>query len=168
MSNNKNSKKQGAVECTRDGQRVSLLKTGDFFGERSLLKKTNREATVTVTSKTASVLTISKSDFDLLLGPLADLMSNHQHAQTKGTKRASHLSQPQHRLTEMVSALKIEQQQVGTLAKDNFRTLGLLGCGAFGAVYLMKYKKTGATYAVKALSKGIYLKCVGVCVCLCV
>jgi len=41
-----------------------------------------------------------------------------------------------------------------TYKRDELQTLGLLGCGGFGVVTLVKCNTTGNTFALKALSKG--------------
>jgi len=42
--------------------------------------------------------------------------------------------------------------------RESLRTLGLLGCGGFGVVTLVKCELTGQTFALKALSKGHVLQ----------
>eukprot|EP00411_Alexandrium_monilatum_P098479 CAMPEP_0175795226 /NCGR_PEP_ID=MMETSP0097-20121207/84363_1 /TAXON_ID=311494 /ORGANISM="Alexandrium monilatum, Strain CCMP3105" /LENGTH=55 /DNA_ID=CAMNT_0017106419 /DNA_START=9 /DNA_END=173 /DNA_ORIENTATION=+ len=42
--------------------------------------------------------------------------------------------------------------------KNDLKTLGLLGCGGFGAVDMVEHVGTGETYALKALSKGYVVK----------
>eukprot|EP00927_Polykrikos_kofoidii_P049824 TRINITY_DN43833_c0_g1_i1.p1 TRINITY_DN43833_c0_g1~~TRINITY_DN43833_c0_g1_i1.p1 ORF type:complete len:770 (+),score=141.12 TRINITY_DN43833_c0_g1_i1:95-2404(+) len=43
--------------------------------------------------------------------------------------------------------------------RRDLKPIGLLGCGAFGAVELVEHKTTGSTYALKGLSKGYVVKC---------
>jgi len=70
--------KHGEVKVSDTGTGESqyvdhFLKEKDFFGERSLLTGELRAATVTVSSKTATLYALSKEDFDSTLGSLADV-----------------------------------------------------------------------------------------------
>lgn len=49
-------------------------KEGDYFGERALLKKEPRAATIVATSQELKVVSVERDAFMRLLGPLDDLM----------------------------------------------------------------------------------------------
>ena len=58
-----------------NGEIVAKVKKGDYFGERALMKKEPRAATVIATTKSIC-LKLDRSAFDLLLGPLEDLLKD--------------------------------------------------------------------------------------------
>merc|ERR1719191_2259649 len=64
---------EGSVSIIKDGREVNHLhassKTPQFFGERALLSRDVRAATVQVTSETAITLSMGKASFDVLLRP---------------------------------------------------------------------------------------------------
>ena len=67
--------KLDANDDIRNGpRRVAVLKKGDYFGERALMKSTRRAATVTTTTS-CNLLKLDASAFALLLGPLEDIMN---------------------------------------------------------------------------------------------
>ena len=43
------------------------------------------------------------------------------------------------------------------LSKDQFSILEILGKGGFGKVYKVQFKKNGNTYAMKEMSKAVYM-----------
>lgn len=53
---------------------VMNYKEGDYFGERALLKKEPRAATIVATSQELKVVSVERDAFMRLLGPLDDLM----------------------------------------------------------------------------------------------
>ncbi|HEU5278090.1 MAG TPA: cyclic nucleotide-binding domain-containing protein [Gaiellaceae bacterium] len=57
---------QGEADVTKDGQRINVMRDGDFFGEIALVTKMPRTATVTATTP-VRVLVITERDFDTLL-----------------------------------------------------------------------------------------------------
>ena len=57
---------EGGVDVERDGERISTLGVGDFFGELGLLSQKPRSATVTTTSE-ARLLIITETNFMRLL-----------------------------------------------------------------------------------------------------
>jgi len=114
------------------------LNSGDFFGERALLKKEARAATITCQTD-AVLMLLSRNDFGALLGPLEDLMLRHteeyEQKQSPSTK-------------SLVNKKKYPELQH---LKEN--TKGLLGVGAFGRVTLVIDHENKTSYALKAISK---------------
>lgn len=49
-------------------------KPGEYFGEIALLKSATRRATVRASGEGCSVLSVSRDDFDLVLGPIKDIL----------------------------------------------------------------------------------------------
>merc|ERR1712178_591255 len=71
----------GSISVTKNGEVVASLEgtAGDthIFGQGALLDEKERQATVTVTSeKGAKALALDRDHFDMLLGPLKDILSS--------------------------------------------------------------------------------------------
>jgi len=146
---------EGEVAVIKDGQEVTKLKasssreTAHHFGEGALLNKAEtRQATVTVTSPVAKALAMDRESFELLLGPLQDLIA-------AGDGERKH---PAIGRCAMPRAGEAAVSREKILRKD-LQRLGLLGCGGFGVVELHEHKVTGETYALKCISKGFIQKC---------
>lgn len=140
----------GSVDIIKDEKTVHTLQgnpgtKAETFGEQALLKDEVRQATVQVSSEEgATVLALSRSTFETILGPLEEIMKDPKdeaHRRNRKSKVAP---------VEAVVRPKVEMNQL--------KRLGLLGCGGFGAVTLEQNKQTGETYALKALSKGYIVK----------
>ena len=73
-----------------DGEIVTIgtLQAGDFFGETAIITHEPRNATVQVTSDTAIVLSLSKYDFEMVLGPLKHLMDDVRRKRRNDTASA--------------------------------------------------------------------------------
>ena len=56
---------EGTAEVTRDGQKVTELKAGDFFGEMALLDDDRRTATVTALSP-MTLIVMTRAEFRAL------------------------------------------------------------------------------------------------------
>lgn len=132
----------GELTVEHDGAVVAMLQGSQatIFGQGALLTDDVRESTVSVSasadSEGAKCLSLDRSSFDIILGPLKSLLgSRSQNAQ------GSVCPPPHERI----------------LRKD-LKKIGLLGCGSFGAVELFEHIKTGETYALKNISKGYVVK----------
>mmetsp|Transcript_51117 Transcript_51117/g.119714 ORF Transcript_51117/g.119714 Transcript_51117/m.119714 type:complete len:811 (-) Transcript_51117:95-2527(-) len=141
----------GEVTVSKDNKEAAKLqasvkeKTAQFFGEQALLNNEPRAATVAVTSAQAKALALDRDSFNMLLGPLEDIMKRAR----EGGQRPSMVKPPK---GMFVDAPKEKVQR-----KDLSR-VGLLGCGGFGVVELHEHKVTGNCYALKGLSKGYIVK----------
>lgn len=56
---------------------VMQYKSGDYFGERALLKKEPRAANIEATSDELVVVSIDQNSFNRLLGPLEDILKRN-------------------------------------------------------------------------------------------
>lgn len=143
----------GQVEVTQKGQKIRDFHTrGDFFGEKALIGDEPRTATVTVTSSTVRVLALDHESFNMLLGPLAQLMEEALPNQKGSTIRRRSIEQ--RRATVMAPQTKLSKR----VAFEELENKGLLGNGGFGCVELFQHSKTGETYALKTMSKGHIVK----------
>jgi len=150
---------EGEVAVIVDGtERKRLTASKDdskaqIFGERALRNREHRTATVKVVSEKAQVLALDRDSFNLLLGPIEDLVNQSDKSSMKKMTRCSNgaiLVDP--------SMIAAEAKPRKKILRDDLKKVGLLGCGAFGAVTLYEHKATGETYALKALSKGYVVK----------
>lgn len=131
----------GEVTVSKSGAPDEILKASPAahaahaFGEQSLLTDGTHNSTVTVLSASAKVLALDCESFTHLLGPLQDIIN--------GAHRGIHT-------TLDTSSGKCS----GRILRKDLQSIGLLGCGGFGAVELVEHVPTGASYALKKLSKG--------------
>ena len=121
-------------------------KKGSFFGEYGLVKKVDAVESVVAVSDDVMVALIAKEQFERLLAPLDDIMLEFK----AGGREASKLAQK-----DIEPPPGMEPLQV---PRSEFKKIGLLGCGGFGAVTL-EQAPDGKTYAMKQLSKGYVVKC---------
>jgi len=123
---------------------------GQVFGERALLTNEPRAATIKVTSDSAKALAIDKGSFDLLLGPLENILA--------ASSREVELGQTASMLVGKAGQVTDRWRSSRKIKMESLETLGLLGCGGFGVVELVKHRDSGETYALKGLSKGYVVK----------
>eukprot|EP00929_Paragymnodinium_shiwhaense_P115328 TRINITY_DN840_c0_g2_i2.p1 TRINITY_DN840_c0_g2~~TRINITY_DN840_c0_g2_i2.p1 ORF type:complete len:794 (-),score=285.62 TRINITY_DN840_c0_g2_i2:180-2561(-) len=141
---------EGEVAVIKNGKEEARLAASKsrgeakFFGERALQNNEPRAATMQVTSEAAKALALDRDSFDLLLGPLEDIIKRGNNGQSnlKGQKQSQNPN---------------DAKRDKILRRD-LAKIGLLGCGGFGAVELWEHKVTKDTYAMKALSKGYIVK----------
>jgi len=145
----------GEVKVLKDNKEQTRLsasqsrKTANFFGERALLNEEARAATVQVCSSTAKALALDRDSFNMLLGPLEDIIKRSAESNRSSTLKNAKGG--------AVSVNPNDKPRDKILRKDLVK-IGLLGCGGFGAVELYEHRKTGETYAMKGLSKGYIVK----------
>eukprot|EP00928_Gymnodinium_smaydae_P087980 TRINITY_DN72141_c0_g1_i1.p1 TRINITY_DN72141_c0_g1~~TRINITY_DN72141_c0_g1_i1.p1 ORF type:complete len:782 (+),score=154.34 TRINITY_DN72141_c0_g1_i1:86-2431(+) len=140
---------QGDVSVIKDGKQEATLsaksmKDAKVFGERALLKGEPRAATLMVSSSTAKALVLDRESFNMILGPLEDIISRGAQGSSKAKK---------------IRPSQMARSHESILKKD-LKIIGLLGCGGFGAVELVEHVKSNPkkTYALKGLSKGFICK----------
>jgi len=140
---------EGEVAIEKDGkEETKLTATSEnacIFGERALLSGEPRAASILVLSATAKALTIDKQSFDMLIGPLEEIIKRGKDG-TAVVKKVQ------------AASASNDTKRFGNILRKDLSMLGLLGCGGFGAVHLVEHKTTQSTYALKALSKGYVVK----------
>jgi len=149
----------GDVAVTKDGAMVTELHASSsggvaqYFGERALLNKEPRAATVTVSSSKAKALCLDRESFELLLGPLGDIMKKQTG---QDGQRVSCIIDGKRVHTKIAPVENnVNKEKV---EKKDLKKVGFLGAGGFGTVLLYEHVKSGKTYAMKALSKGYIIK----------
>mmetsp|Transcript_10050 Transcript_10050/g.19870 ORF Transcript_10050/g.19870 Transcript_10050/m.19870 type:complete len:785 (-) Transcript_10050:1101-3455(-) len=142
--------KHGHVVATKviegkDKEVMDYTKPGSYFGERAIIKDESRAATCTAVEKTTCLM-LKRDVFELLLGPLRDLMNRdadqkYNLADKKGVKDDD----------------DDDYQRVRTNFKGprDFETIGILGKGSFGSVKLVTAEVDGQKkrFALKAVGK---------------
>jgi len=149
---------EGEVIVTKNKQETARLSAGkgadpQIFGERALLSNEPRVATISVSTQSAKALALSREDFDMLLGPLQEIIARDEG---KGPKRESMCNKG--RASKMQAAPPKQDGNRTRIFRKDLKAVGLLGCGGFGAVELYEHKTSGETYAMKSLSKGYIVK----------
>jgi len=141
----------GKVVVTKDGATVTELEASmkkqqaQFFGDQALLHNDVRAATVTVTSPTAKCLVLDRDSFDILLGPLKDILEAAEQGRTREHAGGA-------------KATEVGKAVTNKILRSDLKRIGLLGCGGFGTVELWEHQTTQETYALKGLSKGYIVK----------
>eukprot|EP01083_Nonionella_stella_P051968 138048_1 len=133
--------KSGTVSgVAKDGSNFSLS-VGGFFGERALLKNEPRAATIKCVSKEGvECLTLSREDFNVLLGPLDDIMNRNLAEYEKPAELRKPIG---HKSSDSADVCKLADLKIE----------GILGRGAFGTVKLVTNPATNKSYALKAIRK---------------
>uniref|UniRef100_A0A7S2CR63 cGMP-dependent protein kinase n=2 Tax=Alexandrium andersonii TaxID=327968 RepID=A0A7S2CR63_9DINO len=142
---------EGEVSVIQDGNEINTLvgsmedKKAPFFGEMALLNDEPRTATVKVVSSVAKVLVLDRESFDMLLGPLEDLIKESQ---------TEHGREGKDTMTRKSSKAASKAKAKTPIFRDELTHIGLLGCGGFGTVDFYEHSKTQQLYALKSMSKG--------------
>jgi len=144
----------GEVNIIKEGQVVTNLTassqrgSAQYFGENALLDNETRGATVQVTSETAKTLVLDRDAFNLLLGPLRDIIERSRNGQERTAMSGK--GKP--------GAESALDKPRGKIDRKDLKRIGLLGCGGFGTVELFEHRESLETYAMKGLSKGYIVK----------
>jgi cGMP-dependent protein kinase len=129
---------------------VAECKSGDYFGERSLLTGDPRAAKVTTTT-VVKALKLDRTAFTLLLGPLEHILQSRVASYAEARTSVSTGS------ATTGTRASIEDEEPGEAAPNiemsDLRVVGILGTGSFGHVQLMQHVNTGTTYALKRVNK---------------
>ena len=95
---------------------------GCYFGERFLLEQTTKQpTTVTVVSDEAQTMSISKQRFEDLFVPLEEMVKQGPDKELRDKYREAQGA--------MQKKKKVKKMKV---KMEDFRRIGLLGCGGFG------------------------------------
>jgi CRP-like cAMP-binding protein len=137
--------KSGEVLVEKDGKEVARCTKGDYFGERALCKNEPRAATIKAIGM-CSFLRIGREAFQVLLGPLEDIMGQRESSYVALESAAA--AAPTQSPTSKSRHIKFEDLTV----------LGTLGKGSFGHVQLVQDKTSIKTYALKGVSKAMVVE----------
>jgi len=144
------------VAVIKDGKEESRLTasveagTAEFFGERALLCNEPRGATVVTTSDWVKALALDRDSFNMLLGPLEDIIMQSQEARGgEALAKQRGKAAPRRQFGE---------PDRPHIDRGDLVRVGLLGSGGFSAVELWAHKLTGESYALKGISKGLIVQ----------
>ena len=127
---------KGAAKVIENNvEKEHTIKSGDWFGERSLITHEVRSASIVAVGSLECVA-VSKQDFDTYFGSFESFRS-----MKKG------------KLNRTVSTMKSEQVEVRKMKLEELNLLTVLGVGGFGLVSLCQDKATKAAYALKKMQK---------------
>ena len=104
----------------------NLIYQGGFFGERALLTNELRAATIKSVSDKLECLTLTREDFIILLGPLEDIMQRNLEEYEKPEDLRKPMGFDNNKSGNNICKL------------SEFKTIGILGRGAFGVVKLVE------------------------------
>ena len=131
---------------------VGTLNPGEFFGEAALLTNEPRNATVEASSDVVDLLYLDKGSFELVLGPLKDLMSDMTGISRQRSVELIRSKSKREETTESVEAGK-NMKGDETILWEDLRHYRTLGTGTFGRVKLLEHKPTGKAMALKCMQK---------------
>eukprot|EP00397_Hematodinium_sp_SG-2012_P016978 GEMP01017340.1.p1 GENE.GEMP01017340.1~~GEMP01017340.1.p1 ORF type:complete len:809 (+),score=136.37 GEMP01017340.1:156-2582(+) len=147
---------EGTVRIFKKGEVIQDLVANKslgecpHFGERALLANEPRNATIKVVSETVKAVSLDRASFNLLLGPLEELLAKVDEKRQDGKVRRETSHSEDFKRRNMTKSRAADQVPL----KKNLRFLGLLGCGGFGRVTLEKDMTNNKVYAMKSISKG--------------
>jgi len=127
-------------------QELARVEHGDYFGERALLNNDVRAATVTCASAT-QLLKLDRNAFNLLLGPLEDLLKRRVASYNSTSASTSTATS-----TGGDDDSDVEQLD-RSIQFEDLVYVATLGRGSFGHVTLVKHRSTNVAYALKAVCK---------------
>jgi len=151
----------GTANVLESDKVISVLKSGDYFGEMALLDDEIRKATI-VASVECKCVFVDRATFNKILGSLKHLMERETMARLDVLERATignaaAAEKPEEGRQTMKSAAPAPAPAV--VAKQpvyefsNLTTLAMLGSGTFGKVTLVQDKTTKSLFALKAMFK---------------
>jgi len=143
----------------QDSTRVAAIGVGGYVGERALLRKEPRAATV-IAESDCVLLRLDRSSFTLLLGPLEDIMQAHIEEQNRRelageVVAAGEIAAPVQgeQRAEKKKVVRTVAEGFSGVAQENLEVVGILGRGSFGTVSLVRDISTGNMYALKMVYK---------------
>eukprot|EP00455_Lapot_gusevi_P041130 TRINITY_DN473_c0_g1_i13.p1 TRINITY_DN473_c0_g1~~TRINITY_DN473_c0_g1_i13.p1 ORF type:complete len:798 (+),score=264.44 TRINITY_DN473_c0_g1_i13:86-2395(+) len=121
-----------------DIEEVATLRPGDYFGEKALTQ--NEVMPHTITAVTAlQCVCMDRESFSNLLGSVEDILARANESKIEEAKALENMFAPR-------TLVKFDR-------RTDFDTIGILGTGSFATVLLVREKRTGNTFALKALSR---------------
>ena len=128
------------VVKTTDGkdEKLAVLKQGNYFGEKALLKEDVRQASCIAETK-VTCLSLGREDFIDMMGTLEDMMTGNREEEKP--------------VPPPVSAAASVNKDSLDIAIGDLQVMSTLGCGAFGRVKLCRIPAKDQFYALKCQSK---------------
>ncbi len=130
--------KEGNTKVVIGDQVMGQLQAGSYFGEMALLNDEVRAASVIATERSIC-FTIDRDMFNSILGSLKDIIERDTASRITTIKKSN-------------ENFDVSTIDTSILLKD-LETIGALGSGTFGRVYLVQHKETKNVYALKTMFK---------------
>lgn len=134
--------------------------SGDFFGERALLKADRRAASVIAISAEVQCLVLGRDDFNRILGPLEALMRrtmDEREAREQAVIAAhGHSADAAKAAAPAIAHATAESAAAFGDPSIDFADLHMvatLGTGTFGRVRLVVHRPSNRVFALKSLMK---------------
>ena len=163
---------QGEVIVEINHVEVAHLSDHAFFGEGSLMKNEKRSATI-IAATDVVCLSLSRTDFNRLLGPIAEEIKAASAARAKAAEtdqgffgKLESLTESLFSSSELATGLKDSRAAKATAESqallastnklfdlDQLDRVHVLGHGTFSAVYLVRHTQNDTFYALKVLHK---------------
>jgi len=163
---------QGEVIVEVNHVEVAHLSDHAFFGEGSLMKNEKRSATV-IAATDVVCLSLSRTDFNRLLGPIAEEIKAASAARAKAAEapkgffgQLESLTESLFSSSELATGLKDSRAAKATAETqalmastnklfdlDQLDRVHILGRGTFSSVYLVRHTQNDTFYALKVLQK---------------
>jgi serine/threonine protein kinase len=130
--------KEGNTKVVIGDQVMGQLQAGSYFGEMALLNDEVRAASVIATERSIC-FSIDRDMFNSILGSLKDIIERDTASRITTIKKSN-------------ENYDVSTIDTSILLKD-LETIGALGSGTFGRVYLVQHKETKNVYALKTMFK---------------
>lgn len=146
---------------------LCVVAEGEYFGERALVQKEVRSATVTALSPRVKVLVLEMEDFEVMLGPLKELQeaaicrgeTSRLASSIETTLLDSDSSATTRGDEDVESDFNTAKPSRFPTNLDQLDTITILGIGSLGTVRLVRSKNEAsqAVYALKCMRKELVL-----------
>lgn len=158
--------KHGEVVATKVNEagvevELGVLKEGDYFGEMALLHNDRRHANCVAATAT-EVYSLDRASFNLLLGPLMDIMTatefsrNEHNAEVLSTAAAAAPAAVAQENKKFDIKMPLHKMDLHGDTSINFNDLVImrtLGTGTFGRVKMVQHTPTRRVMALKCMQK---------------
>eukprot|EP00929_Paragymnodinium_shiwhaense_P112660 TRINITY_DN80926_c0_g1_i1.p1 TRINITY_DN80926_c0_g1~~TRINITY_DN80926_c0_g1_i1.p1 ORF type:complete len:1008 (-),score=273.85 TRINITY_DN80926_c0_g1_i1:229-3252(-) len=140
---------EGECRVSKEGRFLRYLKPGDYIGEDQIERDLPADCTVSVKSPDAVILALEMTALSMVTAALVDnsneSLLNNQDVAIQAKAIDKHHAQKAQQNRELQKAPEEEFWRTAA-------TVGALGEGAFGLVYLMQ-RENGRHFALKAVNK---------------
>lgn len=151
---------EGEVSVVDDsGVELARRGAGDYFGEAALVNDAPRNASV-VAVGAVEAARLHREEFIALVG-MSHVDGKFRRYDADGKEvsmthetgaRAAHTAETSEKMLPQLQANSVRQEVADEDCKiESFEKGATLGMGAFGRVFLVRYKKTGEYYAMKTM-----------------
>jgi hypothetical protein len=153
-----NNKKFNEYYNENEYERLAVLKKGQYFGEKALLKEDVRDASC-VAQTNVTCLTLGREEFIQMIGRLEDMVNTSEHPKLRSLTF----------LVNINNSSNVFEMEGNDRSKNNLPLstdfnlkdldiLNTIGQGAFGKVKICLYNPTKEKFALKMQSKKVIIE----------